>query len=598
MVESFTKINTSMYDNTFLNKYNYLSSVYQNVLPNNIKEIFKWTSFIVANVPTVQSALDKMSSIAITSINYLSKDLAELNQDEAMNWKSIVENKLNIKQELKEIAYNFLLYGNQFVSIHFPVDRKIVCRKCSSVFKRKEVEHVKIEPVVTEDKQLLFKGKCPECRMDVVFDVKDEQHMELDKLKIIKWPVNRIELYEDEITGVKTFYYTPLAHDKELLEKGNKDKLFNLPKDIIIASLKEGKVKFNDNAIYHIRTRKLNATDTSWGMPMLTSAIPDMISLMLLRKTNEKIYSDMMLPFRGVVPRVQGVDNNPAYNYINADDMKKKINGILKSWKKDPTGIKFFPIPLEPINLFGEGKALNLAAEIDSYTTMIMQAVGVPVEFVKGGLSYSGAGASLRVLQNQLMELTTSLELVANFIIKRVSSYIKKEPVRVKLIPIKLIDDISDKQNMIAMMQANKVSNHTALNFFDIDYREEQQRILEEQKADIRRQLELQRFQQTVATDLEDKIKQESMMQNSSAWNLNQSAILQEADGYVQQYSQLDPGLLKSKMDELAKENPVLYAVVKWRMEFMKQKQETEAKKSSTITTNTWLYVEKILKFS
>lgn len=587
MVESFTKINTSMYDNTFLNKYNYLSSVYQNVLPNNIKEIFKWTSFIVANVPTVQSALDKMSSIAITSINYLSKDLAELNQDEAMNWKSIVENKLNIKQELKEIAYNFLLYGNQFVSIHFPVDRKIVCRKCSSVFKRKEVEHVKIEPVVTEDKQLLFKGKCPECRMDVVFDVKDEQHMELDKLKIIKWPVNRIELYEDEITGVKTFYYTPLAHDKELLEKGNKDKLFNLPKDIIIASLKEGKVKFNDNAIYHIRTRKLNATDTSWGMPMLTSAIPDMISLMLLRKTNEKIYSDMMLPFRGVVPRVQGVDNNPAYNYINADDMKKKINGILKSWKKDPTGIKFFPIPLEPINLFGEGKALNLAAEIDSYTTMIMQAVGVPVEFVKGGLSYSGAGASLRVLQNQLMELTTSLELVANFIIKRVSSYIKKEPVRVKLIPIKLIDDISDKQNMIAMMQANKVSNHTALNFFDIDYREEQQRILEEQKADIRRQLELQRFQQTVATDLEDKIKQESMMQNSSAWNLNQSAILQEADGYVQQYSQLDPGLLKSKMDELAKENPVLYAVVKWRMEFMKQKQETEAKKSSTITTNT-----------
>ena len=577
MTPSYRKIDSSIYSTSFLTKYNYLSSIYQNVLPNTIKEVFKWVNFITANVPTVQSSIDKMSSIAITSINYLSKDLSELNQNDAMAWKNILENELNIKQELKEIAYNFLLYGNQFISIHLPVDRKIICRNCKTVLKKQEVENIKIEPIVTDDKKLLFKLRCPHCHVEGLFDIKDEQNLNINKIKIISWPVNRIELYEDEITGVKTFFYTPRSGEKKILEEGNKDKLFSLPKDIIVASLKEGKVKFNDNTIFHIRTRKFNATDTAWGVPMLTSAIPDMISLMLLRKTNEKIYSDMILPFRGLVPRVQGVDNNPAYNYINAGDMKKKIDGLIQSWKKDPTGIKFFPIPLEPISLFGEGKQLNLANEIDSYTTMIMQAIGVPVEFVKGGLSYSGAGASLRVLQNQLIELTTSLELVSNFIIKKVASYINKEPVKVKLIPIKLIDDINDKQNMLGLLQQNKISGHTALNFFDIDYREEQQRMLEEQKEDIRRQLEIQRYQQTIATDLEDKIKQESMMQNSSAWNINQTAILQQADAYVQQFSQLDPGLMKSKMDELAKENPVLYAVVKWRMEFLKQKQQTEA---------------------
>jgi len=577
MTPSYRKIDSSIYSTSFLTKYNYLSSIYQNVLPNTIKEVFKWVNFITANVPTVQSSIDKMSSIAITSINYLSKDLSELNQNDAMAWKNILENELNIKQELKEIAYNFLLYGNQFISIHLPVDRKIICRNCKAVLKKQEVENVKIEPIVTDDKKLLFKLRCPHCHIESLFDIKDEQNVDISKIKIISWPVNRIELYEDEITGVKTFFYTPRSGEKKILEEGNKDKLFSLPKDIIIASLKEGKVKFNDNTIFHIRTRKFNATDTAWGVPMLTSAIPDMISLMLLRKTNEKIYSDMILPFRGLVPRVQGVDNNPAYNYINAGDMKKKIDGLIQSWKKDPTGIKFFPIPLEPISLFGEGKQLNLANEIDAYTTMIMQSIGVPVEFVKGGLSYSGAGASLRVLQNQLIELTTSLELVANFVIKKVASYVNKEPVKVKLIPIKLIDDINDKQNMLGLLQQGKVSGHTALNFFDIDYREEQQRILEEQKEDIRRQLEIQRYQQTIATDLEDKIKQESMMQNSSAWNINQTAIIQQADAYVQQFSQLDPGLMKSKMDELAKENPVLYAVVKWRMEFLKQKQQTEA---------------------
>ena len=81
-----------------------------------------------------------------------------------------------------------------------------------------------------------------------------------------------------------------------------------------------------------------------------------------------------------------------------------------------------------------------------------------------------------------------------------------------------------------------------------------------------------------MSTSLEDKIKQESMMENSNVWNMNQQAILQQADAMVQQLSQLPYGMKKSKLDSLEKENQVLYAVVKWRMDFQEQKNNTAAK--------------------
>jgi len=581
MGNSLIKANRSLYDVQFLQRYNQLSSTYNNLLPNDIKEVFKWVNFIVANVSAAQAALSKMSCVTITGFNYTSKNMSELNSDDENSWKDILEDDLKLMEELKEIAYNFLLYGNQFISINFPIDRTLVCTECNTHYKKPQIENREVIPTlnnVNGKNELLFTCYCDKCKSKKPMLIKDRIILDYTKTKIIKWPVNNIDLYEDEITGIKTFYYTPTYADKELIKKGNKDKIFHLPINIIVAALTDGKVKFNDDSIIHIRAKKFNGTNTSWGMPALASAIPDMISLLLLRKSNEKIYSDMMLPLRGLVPRMNNVDSNPVYNYISAPDLESKVNKIINSWKKDPTGIKFFPIPLEPMNLFGEGKGLNLSGEIDAYTTMIIQNLGIPPEFIKGGLSWGGSGPSLRMLQNQLLELSSSLESVARFIVKKISAYSNKESVKLKLIPLKLLDDNSDKANMVNLFQTGKVSSHTMLDFFNISYKEEQERLLEEQKDSFRRQQNMQQWQQDISTSLEEKIRQESMIENSSSNNLNQSAIINEADSYAQQFANLDYGTRKSKMDELSKSNPVLYAVVKWRMEFMEQKRVTEAK--------------------
>lgn len=579
MASSFTKPNRELYDKTFLTRNNALSSIYASYLPNDIKEVFKWINFIAANVTKVQSALDKLSSVAITSFVYSNKNEQEITAEDTGDWPEILENTLKIKTFLKEVAFNYELYGNVFVSINFPISRTIKCNVCKKEYTETTFpENIDLVPELSEKDRIIYKGTCPNCGMTSNFTIHDLIIRDVTKLKIITWNINNIDLYEDEITGIKTFYYTPPSHVVTLIKRGNKNKLFHLPLDIIKAALKNGKVKFNEDKILHVRTKKFNATHTAWGIPKLTSAIADMMSLLLLRKSNERIYTDMIFPLRALSPRVNGVDDNSLYAFVDGSQMKTKIAQSIAAWKKDPASIQFFPLPVEPISMFGEGKALNLSNEIETYTSFILSAMGIPEEFISGGLAYNGSAVSLRILQNQLTENVNALQEILDFIVDKISGFLNKTPIKIKLVPIKMVDDAQEKQLVLSLLQANKVSQHTALNLFGLDYKEEMSRIQEEQKESIKQQLEIQNYQQEQATSLEDKIRQESMMENSNVWNLNQQAILQQADTMVQQISQLPYGMRKSKLDEIEKDNPVLYAVVKWRLEFQAQKANTDAK--------------------
>ena len=582
MGASYTKPDRQLFDKLFLQKYNALSSIYASYLPNNITEVFKWINFIVANIPKVQSAVDKFSSVAITSLIYSGNEDDGENTKNPDEWKKILEEELKIKTTLKELAFNYILYANLFISVNFPIVRTLECSECHSMAAEGLFDDdATLEPMikkVNNQEQVFVKGTCPFCKRESIFKIKDTLLKNPSKIKIINWNINSIDLYEDPITGIKTFYYTPTATDKELITKGYKEKIFHTPLDIIKAVLKKGKVKFNEDKILHVRAKKFNATHTAWGVPKLTSAIPDMVSLLLLRKSNEKIYTDMIFPFRGLTPRVNGVDNNSMYAFVDGAQMKSKIAQSIQAWKKDPTSIQFFPIPVEPFSLFGEGKALNLSQEIESFTNMILSSLGIPNEFISGGIAYNGSSVSLRILQNELIETVNGLEEITNFIAKKIAYFLSKSPVRIKLVPLKLIDDAQEKQLILSLLQANKVSAHTALNIFGLNHDEEREKIIEEQKQSIEDQLEIQNYQQEISTSIEDKIKQESMMENSNVWNLNQQAILQQADAMVQEIAPLPYGAKKSKLDQIEKDNPVLYAVVKWRLEFLTQKQNTEAK--------------------
>ena len=589
-----------LYDRRFMTRYNNLSSVYADILPNNIKEVIQWSEFIIANVPLVASALDKMSSVAITALQYMTSDLAELESADAKSWKHILEDKLEIATKLQEIGFNYLVNGNVFISVFFPVHRIVTCMHCKSQLTQEQftsahnLKPAMEEVVVHTDKKqngknpknakapkkekiLVFKGVCPKCGANTMFTIKDMKIKSMEDVNIVNWPIKSINLVQDPITGRSIYYYKMPNANRKMITSGFLDMLFHEPLDIIEAAVNNTSVKFDPGKVLHLRRKKMNGTNTAWGMPILTSAIPEMISLLLLRKAQERILSDMIFPLRGLAPRATGSDGNAIYNFMSGSDLSRKVENILVQHKTNPTSIKYFPIPLDPVNAFGEGKSLNLSEEIDQISTMIMNSIGVPVEFVKGGLGYTAAGASIRVLENQLLGLSTSMEKVANFVAKQIAIYLNKKEIAIKITPFRLIDDYAEKQILLQLYNANKISDSTMASLFKLDAQTENERMEEETKEGIRTRNDIQEYQRSLAQNLEEKAKTEAMLTQSSTEQVNQQAIMQEADQMAAQLSQMEAGQRRSEMDRLQKDNWLLYAATKDRMEFNARKEATQA---------------------
>ncbi len=589
-----------LYDRRFMGKYNNLSSVYADILPNDIKEVIQWSEFIVANVPTVASALDKMSSVAITALQYMTSDLTEMSSNDSKSWKNILEEEMEIEEKLQEIGFNYMLNGNVFISVFFPLHRTVTCLKCkasltqdrfTSVSRLKpEMEEMEVptngkrdgkkQPgakTTRKQKTLVFKGACPECAAKSIFTIKDIKVKDMGGVNVVKWPINSMNLVSDNITGRSTYYYKMPNSTKKMITGGFLDMLFHQPLDMLEAAVENTAVRFDQDKILHIKRKKMSGTNTGWGMPILTSSIPEMISLLLLRKSQERILSDMIFPLRGLSPRASGSDGNAVYNFMSGSDLSKKVESILLQHKNNPTSVKFFPIPLDQVNAFGEGKSLNLSEEIDQVSTMIMTSIGVPIEFVKGGLGYTAAGASIRVLENQLMGLTNSMEKVVNFVAKQIALYSDKKPVNIKITPFRIIDDLAEKQILLQLYQGQKVSDHTMASMFKLDAKTENDRMEEEAKAGARTQAAVQEYMRNISQNLEEKAKTEAMLAQSSTPQVNQQAIMQEADQMAQQLQQMEAGQRKSEMDRLQKENWLLYVSTKERMEFNGRKEATSA---------------------
>jgi len=560
--------------------------------------------FIIYNNAIAAAGIKKLSETPVTNFKYYTGD-DELEGTTANvdSWKSILERSLNLKSKLLNISYNTLVYGNCFVSVYSPITRILVCNTCGERVSIKHAKNLKVfmskprsienEEFYDEDGKkkssdvtnklksgrkkktvVAFSCYCETCHGIRVHSAKDYHSKSKDSINIVVWNPHDIEIASNTISGEEEFYYKVPQDLKTSIKNNDKLILATTPIPMIEAALSNNYFKFDNGTIYHSKREVVSGISTSWGMPALTAAIPAFLTLMILRKANEKIASDYMVPLRTIFPAQQSGPQD-MYNYIGGTDFVHKINTMLNKWKLDPSAVQVTPFPVGVETILGDGKMLSLNQEIDQLESNIANALGIPIEFIKGGLSYTAQGSSLRLLENQLARLTSNLEDVIEFIVQKVARIMDKEPIRVGMIPFKIVDDLAEKSAIVqlAMSGPDKISAGTLFELFNLDAINERRRLENEQKEQIKQQLELQDYQQEVASSIEERAKSAAQMANNSFSNINQQALMQEAEMYVEQLLQMDEGTRRSQLDEMAKTNYILYGVVKALLE-MKQNKE------------------------
>ena len=535
-------------------------------VPRRLRDLFVWMEYLYYNSAQIFAALKKFSEYPITDIKYPTTNSAL-----EKRIKTLHKKQLKVKGLLIRCGLDRWIYGNSFTSVYQPFVRFLKCPECG---KMTNIEHVNYRFKL---KKLRFEYTCRKCKNVVDRKVIDRRLTNPHKIHVIRWDPKQMDIDFNPITGESIYYYSVPKDIKERVMKGNKHLLNTMPMSFLKA-VQSGKMyRFAPGQIYHMKVDPPAGIDQQWGFPPLTAAIKLFFYAAVLRKANEAIALDHIVPFRILHP-AQSVASGDPIQQISLNTLFEEVRSGLRRWRRDPLTIMTAPVPVGMTQIGGDGRALLTLGEVKEAEDGIIAAMGIPREFIYGGLSFTGSAITLRMLENQLLTYTGELNELLQWITDRSCKILGWETTECELTEFKLIDDVQQKQLLLTLNQGGQqlVSNTTIGELNDFDLREERTKRKQEALDEVRFQHEVQVEVSQLQNSLAQQVQNQSLMgQQGLAYD--QQQVISSADQLVQQLLSMDYSGRKSFLHSLQVEDFVMYSVVVQRLEEAQTQQKQQA---------------------
>lgn len=526
--------------------------------PRRIKDLFRWVNFLLGNSPSVFAGVMKFAMHVVTKI-----DITEDDKTARETWDHILNEQLHVKGMSLQTNVDLTLAGNSFISVYRPFTRFLVCDVCKEQTNIAQAGEYKFQL-----KTLKFKYSCDKCGQARTGTIHDVKSADVKRIAVIRWDPRLIDIAYNMISGQSEYYYTIPEDLRYRVTHSDRHTINSLPKEFLVALQKGTKFKFAPDQLYHMKLPSPAGLDQQWGLPPLTSALGHFFHTAVLRKGNEAIALEYITPFRVLHP-MQQTGGGPADVMINLGRWREEVEQNIKMWRKDPLHIMMSPTPLSVTTMGGQARSLMTAAEIRDSEDSIIAALGIPREFVYGGLSVRGDALALRMLENQLDTRAEMTNDQLKWIIAQVSEVMGLAPTKAKYIPFRAIDDTEQKTLVLQLNQSTggDLSKKELYKSFDIDVAKMNEDKVQEAVDAARLQLRIQNETQKIQNSAT------AAAQGGGTMGLRYDiqAITAAADQKAQELMQVDEGTRQSELDFLSQNDAVMYACVKDALENYQQ---------------------------
>lgn len=445
-------------------------------MPSDMKSLFKYCRFYFLTNPLINSVVFKMAEYPITDTLIQETDI-ELKK----RWDEFLHDTLEIKLTQTEFGLDLNCYGIACASLHFPFRKHLICKSCGHA--------TPVERQKYRFRNFEFHGTCKKCGHQGVFKVKDQYVKSAKGIRVIRWNPEQISIRHNHTTGESTYYYrlpATLVADIQL----GKRHIIERTADVFIRAAKKNKsVVFNPGMLYVMRRPNISRSEAGWGLPMMLPVLKDTYFLNILRKAQEAIALEHIVPMRVFFPAVSTGSSDP-FTTINLEEWQDSVHREIMRFRLDNNYNPVFPIPMGTQTVGGDGRALLLSQEYRVQAEWIVAGMHVPVEFVFGGVQYSGSNVSLRQLEKHFDHVRADhMKFLNNFVIRRVADFMGWPAVKAKFRDFKLADDLQREAFRLQLNQAGKISDEGLLEGSDFDARAEKERIAAEaaQSAELQR---------------------------------------------------------------------------------------------------------------
>ena len=430
-------------------------------LPVTIKAMLRWCRYYFLTNPLLNAAVCKLSEYPVTDI-IIEHESPEL----VRKWTEYFHEHLRYRSFQVETGLDYHCYGNSFPAVTYEMVKYLKCRNCGF---NEAALRIKNNWLFTSNE---FRLTCPRCGHVGDAEVYQQFPKNASGVRLLRWNPEDIEIEFNPISGRYTYYYTIPPSIRNDITVGRKDVVADIPQ-IFIQAVKENKgIIFSPDKLFHLKRPSLATIDRGWGIPLLMPVLKDAFYLQTMKKAQEAILLEHIVPLRAIFPQAASGTSDP-FTTINLVEWREHVANEIARWRYDPNYIPIFPLPIGQQTIGGDGKSLLLTGEIQQWSEQMCVGMGVPREFLFGGLSYAGTNVSMRMLENAFIGYIMRQRQLAQWVMQEVSTFLGWPMAKIRFKPFKMADDLQRKALLLQVNQAGKLSDTSFLAECDYDQRDE-----------------------------------------------------------------------------------------------------------------------------
>lgn len=451
------------------------------IMPQTMSDAFRWCERVYERMGVYRSAVKRIVAYFITEL-----DIACEDRDERKKYEDYLNDELNIKGLLTDVGLDYQFTDNSFTSILVPIKRYLECGTEGCGLERTLTEVMRKSEYKFVWRDYKFMANCPRCKCTTAWKRRDRRSGETPQLIVKRWNPHELEVIHDKYSG-KCRYVWKIPEDyRRQVQNGDPLVLENAHWSIIEAVKDNRWILFDDGYIFHMRGHQLAGQENrGWGIPATLTNFGIAYYTQVLHKYNEALALDYVMPFRVITPSIKGgpMEQEPVYK-LGVSNFVSRTNQMIKARRVDPTRWNVLPFPIEYQALGGDATTFMPKDLLEQAYDTMLNSIGCPIEFYRGTLSGqpSQSVAMLRIFEAHHQNFRDQLIRFLQFVVDGVSQRLRWEPVKVSMLKPRHADDIMRQQMQLQLGMNKQISQTTSLRAMDMDFTEEQRRMLEEQQ--------------------------------------------------------------------------------------------------------------------
>ena len=485
--------------------FNFDNYVYYAPNKRDVKVLYKWAEYF-STFTVVGTAQEKLAQYPISNL-YVSAT-PNMKDDILKTLR-----KIKLRNRMMQIGMNYQIYGIAFAVPMFPVKKVIKCPACGKKYALVDLAKYGRKLYSFDGGKFYYTCKNEKCKQHKIhkeFEVIDTQVQDISKMKIAVWSPYQMRPVRNEITSETQWIFKIPPTTAKLIQEKDHFILCTTPQiyiDAVFAGAAT-EIRINDDSVFVFEapTRRI----AGMPIPPMVRAFRSLAMDEAYNAANKIISNEMLVPLRMLFPVERGaIGHRPIQATIGMSSFKGHVLDELAAWRKDKAYVPFMPVEIGSKDFWGTGKLLVLHEQLRHNTQDILAQIGVPLEFIYGGATWSRQNVSSIILENTFKAICDLFQELLDWVSDKINEYKGlSEKCSIRLRSPRLVEAMAENSYIKDGMDKGDISKATYYDRYNVDY-EGEKPIVEREASDIKKGWEKRGEHEALAIVAGEKIKRQ-----------------------------------------------------------------------------------------